>query len=343
MPEEYLHPNNIGKEDMTSTRIAVLDDYMQIAGELADWTSLPGQTETDFFYEKLPEGTNERAKILADYDVLVVTRERTPLPKELMERLPKLKFIASPEMHNRVIDFDYCRSRGIPVCGTTPRPSPTFELTWALILALAKNVTIDDRAMRDGKWQTVVGTEIRGKTLGVIGLGRIGSEVAKVGNAFGMEVIAWSENMTFERAEECGATLVSKDDLFRRSDYVVVMLIQSDRTIGLVGAHEIGLMRPNAYLINPARGPIVDETALVEALKNKNIAGAGIDVYDVEPLPEDHPLRGMPNTVLMPHVAGFTREHYAHWYNGMLEDVRAWLDGRIINEIHGSGVVAVRV
>ena len=328
---------------MAKLRVAVLDDYMKIAGELADWKSLPGDIQTDFFYEKLPEGNNARAVVLADYDVLVVTRERTPLPKELLERLPKLKFIASPEMHNRVIDFDYCREKGIPVCGTTPRPSPTFELTWALILALAKNVTIDDQAMRTGQWQTVVGTEIRNKTLGVIGLGRIGSEVAKVGNAFGMNVIAWSENLTDERAEECVTTLVSKDDLFRQSDYVVVMVIQSDRTIGLVGANEFELMKPDAYLINPARGPIVDEAALVDALKTNKIAGAGLDVYDEEPLSVDHPLRGLPNTVLMPHVAGFTREHYAHWYNGMMEDVRAWLDGEIINEICGSGIVAARV
>ncbi len=328
---------------MADMKVAVLDDYMKIAGELADWTSLPNNIHTDFFYEKLPDGTDARAEALANYDVLVVTRERTPLPKALLEQLPKLKYIASPEMHNRVIDFDYCRERGIPVCGTTPRPSPTFELTWALILALAKNVTIDDRAMREGHWQTVVGTEIRGKTLGVIGLGRIGSEVAKVGNAFGMNVIAWSENMTKARAEECGTTLVSKDDLFRQSDYVVVMVIQSERTIGLVGAHEIGLMRPDAYLINPARGPIVNEAALVDALKNKRIAGAGLDVYDEEPLPVDHPFRGLPNTVLIPHVAGFTREHYAHWYNGMLEDVRAWLDGNLINEIKGSGIAAARV
>jgi phosphoglycerate dehydrogenase-like enzyme len=328
---------------MAEMKVAVLDDYMKIAGELADWKSLPGDIQTDFFYEKLPDGNDARVEALADYDVLVVTRERTPLPKELLERLPKLKFIASPEMHNRVIDFDYCREKGIPVCGTTPRPSPTFELTWALILALAKNVTIDDQAMRTGQWQTVVGTEIRNKTLGVIGLGRIGLEVAKVGNAFGMNVIAWSENLTAERAEECGTTLVSKDDLFRQSDYVVVMVIQSDRTIGLVGAHEIGLMKPDAYLINPARGPIVDEAALVDALKNNKIAGAGLDVYDEEPLPIDHPFRGLPNTVLMPHVAGFTREHYAHWYNGMMEDVRAWLGSEIINEIHGSGIVAARV
>ena len=328
---------------MADIKIAVLDDYMKIADSLADWTSLPGNVHTDFFTEKLPEGTDARATALADYDVLVLTRERTPLPRDLLERLPKLKFIASPEMHNRMLDFDYCRDKGIPVCGTTPRPSPTFELTWALILALAKNVTIDDRAMRDGQWQTVVGTEIRNKTLGVIGLGRIGSEVAKVGNAFGMNVIAWSENMTAERAEECGTTLVSKDDLFRQSDYVVVMVIQSARTIGLVGAQEIGLMKPNAYLVNPARGPIVDEAALLEALKHNRIAGAGLDVYAEEPLPADHPFRSLPNSVLMPHVAGFTKEHYAHWYNGMLEDVRSWLDGTVINEIHGSGIVAARV
>ena len=328
---------------MAKMKIAVLDDYMKIAGTLADWTSLPDHVHTDFFTEKLPDGMDARAAALADYDVLVVTRERTPLPKELLARLPNLKFIASPEMHNRVIDFDHCRERGIPICGTTPRPSPTFELTWALILALAKNLTIEDRAMREGQWQTVVGTEIRNKTLGVIGLGRIGSEVAKVGNAFGMNVIAWSENMTAARATECGATLVTKDDLFRQSDYVAVVVIQSDRTIGLVGAHEIGLMKPDAYLVNSARGPIVEEAALLDALRNNRIAGAGLDVYDEEPLPADHPFRGLPNTVLMPHVAGFTREHYAHWYNGMLENVHSWLDGTVINEIHGSGIVAARV
>lgn len=328
---------------MDDIKIAVLDDYMKIASSLADWTSLPDHVDTDFYCEKFPEGTDARAAALADYDVLVVTRERTPLPQELLERLPKLKLIASPEMHNRVIDFDYCRKKGIPVCGTLPRPSPTFELTWALILALAKNVTIDDRAMREGHWQTVLGTEIRNKTLGVIGLGRIGSEVARVGNAFGMNVIAWSENLTAERAEECGATLVSKDHLFRRSDYVAVLVIQSDRTIGLVGAREIGLMKPDAYLVNPARGPIVDEAALLDALRNNRIAGAGLDVYTEEPLPVDHPFRSLPNTVLTPHVAGFTREHYAHWYNGMLEDVRSWLNGKVINEIQGSGIVAARV
>lgn len=279
---------------MADMKIAVLDDYMKIAADLADWSSLPDNVHTDVFTEKLPEGTEARAAALADYDVLVLTRERTPLPRDLLEKLPKLKFIASPEMHNRVLDFDYCREKGIPVSGTTPRPSPTFELTWALILALAKNVTVDDRAMRDGQWQTVVGTEIRNKTLGVIGLGRIGSEVAKVGNAFGMNVIAWSENMTAERATECGAALVTKDDLFRQSDYVVVMVIQSDRTIGLVGAHEIGLMKPDAYLVNPARGPIVDEAALLDALRNKRIAGAGLDVYAEEPLPAEHPSAACP-------------------------------------------------
>ena len=328
---------------MPEIRIAVLDDYMRIAEKLANWNSLPGDTKTDFFYEKLPEGTVSRARILANYDVLVVTRERTPLPKELLQRLPKLKFIASPEMHNRVIAFDYCRQHGIPVCGTVPRPSPTFELTWALVLALAKNITIDDRAMREGQWQTAVGTEIRGKTLGIIGLGRIGSDVAKVGGAFGMKVVAWSENMTAERAAECGTKLVTKEDLFKRSDYVVVMVIQSERTIGLVGAKEIGLMKSDAFLINPARGPIVDEDALVDALKNKRIAGAGLDVYGEEPLPIDHPLRSLENTVLTPHVAGFTREHYAHWYNGMLENVRSWLEGYVINEIQGSGLTAARV
>ncbi len=192
-------------------RVAVLDDYLRIAGEVADWTVLPDHVTVDFFHEPLPAGA-ARAAALQDYDVLAVTRERTPLPAELLGALPKLKLVCSPEMHNRVIDFDYCRANGIPVCGTAARPSPTFELAWALLLALAKNLTFDDRAMRAGDWQTNVGTEIRGKTLGVIGLGRIGADVARVGAAFGMEVIAWSENMTPAQAAEHGAEHVTKDN-----------------------------------------------------------------------------------------------------------------------------------
>ena len=327
---------------MTEIRVAVLDDYLHVAEAVTDWSRLPDNVSVDFFYEPLPTG-GARAEALDDYHALLLTRERTPFPAELLRALPKLGLVCTPEMHNRAIDFAYCRENGIPVCGTRPRPSPTFELTWALILALAKNLTVDDVAMRVGKWQTNVGSEIRGKVLGIVGLGRIGTDVAKVANAFGMEVIAWSENMTPEQAAASGATCVEKDELFRRADFVTIQVILSDRTRGLVGAHELGLMKPAAYLVNTARGPIVDEAALVAALEDGRIAGAGLDVYEEEPLAADHPLRRLANTVLMPHVAGFTREHYTHWYDGMLENVAAWLDGNPINVIEGEGIVAVRV
>ena len=327
---------------MPDVNVAVLDDYLRLAGTLADWSGLPAHVKVDYFHEPLPAGP-ARAEALRDYDVLALTRERTPLPAELLADFPRLKLVCTPEMHNRVIDYAYCRAHGIPVCGTPPRASPTGELTWALLLALTRNLTIDDREMRRGGWQTNVGTEIRGKTMGVIGLGRIGGEFAQIAQAFGMKVIAWSENMTPEAAAKYGAVHVTKDELFRQSDYVVILVILSERTRGLVGRHEIGLMKPTAFLINPARGPIVDEAALIDALREKRIAGAGLDVYDTEPLPEDHPLRSLPNTVLTPHVGGFTREHYAHWYGGMLENVKAWLEGKTIREIQGDGMSAVRV
>jgi phosphoglycerate dehydrogenase-like enzyme len=326
---------------MTEIKVAVLDDYLHVAEAGADWSLLPDHVSVDFFHESLPTG-DARADALRPYDVLMLTRERTPFPAGLLRELPKLKLICSPEMHNRVLDFEYCRANGIPVCGTAARPSPTFEITWALLLALAKNLTRDDRAMREGLWQTNVGSEIRGKVLGVVGLGRIGADVVKVGRAFGMKVIAWSENMTPEQAKTHGADLVEKDSLFREADFVVVQVILSDRTRKLIGRHELGLMKPTAFLVNPARGPIVDEAALVEVLREGRIAGAGLDVYDEEPLPADHPFRELPNTVLTPHVGGFTQEHYAHWYGGMLENLVAWLGGETIREIEGAGIVAER-
>ena len=327
---------------MTEIKVAVLDDYMKVAPSSADWAGLPAHVKIDFVHDKLPEGP-ARVEALKPYDVLLLMRERTPLPKELLEQLPNLKCICMPNMHNRMLDIGYCVDHGIPVCGSNPRRTPTFEHTWTLILALAKNLLADVEVMRKGGWQTNIGMELKDKTLGVIGLGRIGIEVAAVGRVFGMKVLAWSQNMTPETAEQHGCIHVEKDDLLRQSDVVVVQVIESKRTRGMIGARELGLMKPTAFLVNTARGPIVDEAALIEALREKRIAGAGLDVYAVEPLPADHPFRSMPNVIATPHVAGFTREDYADWYGDMLESLSAWVSGKPIRMVQkGEGFVAVR-
>ena len=327
---------------MKEIKVAVLDDYMKVAPSSADWGSLPPHVKIDFFHEPLPQGP-ARAEALKPYNALLLMRERTPLPAELLSQLPNLQAICMPNMHNRMLDIEYCREHGIPVCGSNPRRTPTFEHTWTLILALAKNLLADVAVMRQGGWQTNIGMELKGKTLGVIGLGRIGIEVAAVGRVFGMTVLAWSQNLTKEAAEEHGCIHVDKDELLRRSDVVVVQVIESKRTRGMIGARELGLMKPTAFLVNTARGPSVDEAALLDALRANRIAGAGLDVYAVEPLPADHPFRTMPNVVATPHVAGFTREDYADWYGDMLESLAAWVSGNPIRMVQkGAGFVAVR-
>src|SRR5215813_10866005 len=313
-------------------RVAILDDYQNVARRMADWASLPAGTEVVVFPDHL-SGTDAVAKRLADFDAVVAMRERTPFPHALLERLPKLKLLVTTGMRNASIDVAAAVERGITVCGTSGLPYPTAELTWGLILALARHIPTEDRATREGRWQVSCGLGLNGKTLGVIGLGGLGSRVAKIGSAFEMEVIAWSQNLTAARAAEVGAKLVTKDELLSRSDVVSIHLVLGDRSRGLLGAAELARMKRTSYLINTSRGPIVDEAALVVALRQGTIAGAGLDVFDDEPLPLDHPLRSLPNTVLTPHLGYVTRETYLSFYGQMVEDIRAFLDGRPLRVI----------
>ena len=309
------------------TRVAILDDYQNVARRMAEWATLPAGTDVVVFADHLKDAGAVAAR-LADFEVVVAMRERTAFPRALLERLPKLKLLITTGMRNASIDVAAAIERGIVVCGTAGLPYPTAELTWGLILALMRRIPVEDRATRDGRWQVSCGLGLNGKTLGVIGLGGLGSRVAKVGRAFEMDVIAWSQNLTEARAAEVGAKLVSKDELLARADVASIHLVLSDRTRGLIGARELSLMKPSAYLINTSRGPIVDEGALVAAVRGGRIAGAGLDVYDDEPLPLDHPMRNLPNTVITPHLGYVTEEGYRIFYGQALEDVKAWLAGQ---------------
>ena len=314
------------------TRVAILDDYQGVARSLADWTSLPAGTEVVTFADHLKDIGAVAAR-LADFDAVVAMRERTSFPRALLERLPRLKLLVTTGMRNASIDVAAATARGVTVCGTAGLPYPTAELTWGLILALFRRIPSEDRATREGRWQVSCGLGLNGKTLGVIGLGGLGSRVAKVGRAFDMDVIAWSQNLTAARAAEVGAALVGKDELLARADVVSIHLVLSDRTRGLVGARELSLMKRTAYLVNTSRGPIVDEAALVAAVRAGTIAGAGLDVYDDEPLPLDHPLRNLPNTVITPHLGYVTEETYRIFYGHALEDVKAWLAGQPVRVV----------
>ena len=317
------------------TRIAILDDYQNTARECADWDSIPGEPDVVAFHQHLA-GEDAVAEALANFDIVVAMRERTPFPASLMARLPTLRLLVTTGMRNLAIDMGAARARGVPVCGTALLPYAAFEHAWALILALAKRIPREDRLMREGGWQAGVSDGLHGKTLGVLGLGKLGAKVARVAHAFDMRVIAWSQNLTDEQAAEHGATRVEKDALFRESDIVTIHMVLSDRTRALVGKHELALMKPTAMLVNTSRGPIVDEAALVEALRAGTIAGAGLDVFDTEPLPVDHPLRSIPGTVLTGHTGYVMQENYALGYSQAVEDIAAWLAGdpiRVLNEV----------
>src|SRR5262245_25332347 len=293
---------------------------------MADWGRLPAGTDVVVFPDHLADPGAVVAR-LAEFDVVMAMRERTPFPRALLERLPRLRLLITSGMRNAAIDLAAAAERGILVCGTGGLPYPTAELTWALILALFRRVPAEDRATRAGHWQQSVGLGLNGKTLGVLGLGTLGSRVARVGRAFEMDVIAWSQNLTAQRAAEVGATLVGRDELLGRADVVTIHLVLSDRTRGLIGARELKLMKPGAYLVNTSRGPIVDEAALVRALRDGTIAGAGLDVFDEEPLPPGHPLRQLPNTVITPHLGYVTEETYRIFFGQALEDIEAFLRG----------------
>jgi phosphoglycerate dehydrogenase-like enzyme len=312
--------------ELIMARVALLDDYQGVALRMADWKSLPGGTDVVAFPDHLDDEGALAAR-LADFDIVMAMRERTPFTRTLLGRLPKLRLLITAGMRNASIDVKAAAERGVTVCGTAGLPYPTAELAWGLILALMRRVPAEDRAVREGRWQTTVGLGLNGKTFGVLGLGTLGSRAARVGSAFEMQVLAWSANLTAERAAEVGATLVSKDELLARSDIVSIHLVLGERTRGLIGARELGLMKRTAYLVNTSRGPIVNETALVRALRDGTIAGAGLDVFDTEPLPKDHPFRSLPNTVISPHLGYVTEETYRIFYGQALEDIQAFLRG----------------
>ncbi|AGL17071.1 D-2-hydroxyacid dehydrogenase family protein [Actinoplanes sp. N902-109] len=307
-------------------KIVVLDDYQRVARTYGPFDSLAG-AEVEVVHEHIAD-PGELAAALRGAEVVVAMRERTPFRS--FDKLPDLRLLVTTGMVNAAIDLAAAAAHGVTVCGTEPAGSGyanTAELTWALILAVQRHVVTEDRAVREGRWQTTVGTDLAGSTLGVLGLGRLGTQVARVGQAFGMRVIAWSQNLTPERAAEGGATYVSKDELFATSDVLTVHLKLSRRTTGLIGAAELAAMKPSAVLVNTSRGPIVDEAALVTALTAGTIAGAGLDVFDVEPLPAGHPLRDAPNTVLLPHIGYVTDAGYRAMYEQAVEDIRAWQAG----------------
>jgi phosphoglycerate dehydrogenase-like enzyme len=306
-------------------KIAVLDDYQNVALESADWSVLSDRADITVFQHHL-DGTDAVIERLLPFDIICVMRERTPLPRNVILRLPNLKFIASTGPVNASIDVAAAADRGIVVSHTGYRSDPTIDLTWALILASARNIVAESNSLRSGGWQRTVGTELRGKTLGVLGLGRVGSEVARIGRAFGMDLIAWSQNMTPKAAQAAGAVLVSKHELFERADILTIHVVLSGRTRSLVGAAELARMKPTARLINTSRGPIVDEQALISAVRNKQIAGAAIDVFDIEPLPASHPFRTLDNVLATPHIGYVSQELYRTFYEDSVSNIRKWLE-----------------
>jgi phosphoglycerate dehydrogenase-like enzyme len=307
------------------TRIAILDDYQNVALEVADWSSLRNRTDLTVFNDHLSD-TEEIVARLSPFDVVCVMRERTPLPRDILMRLPKLRLIASTGTRNGSIDLAAAAEYGIEVTHTGYDSSPTIELTWALILASARNVVAENASLRLGGWQSTLGSGLRGKTLGILGLGNVGSAVARIALAFGMDVIAWSENLTPELAKSHGARWVSKEELLRQSDILTIHLVLSDRTRGLVGAPEFRLMKQSARLVNTSRGPIIQETALLEALREGRIAGAAVDVFDIEPLPQDHPFRRLDNLLATPHIGFVSRELYLTFYQDTVDNVTKWLN-----------------
>lgn len=318
--------------DTAPMRVAVLDDYQRRAEQFADWRSLGPDVDVSFFHSPIERA--ELAPTLAEFEALVLMRERTAFPRSVLEQLPRLELLVTTGMRNASVDVDYLRDRGVVVCGTglsgasqaAGVPS-TAEVAWALIFATFKRVTIEDRALRAGVWQLDLPRNLAGATLGLAGLGRLGSAMVGPARAFGMDVIAWSENLTSERAAEAGVAKVSKDELLERADVLSIHLVLSDRTRGLFGAGDLALMKSSAVLINTSRGPIVDEGALIDALRSRSIAAAGLDVYDREPLPADHELLTLENAVLLPHLGYVSEDTLRSMYGDAVQDIAAFTSG----------------
>ena len=306
-------------------KAAILDDYQNVALELADWSPLADRVDLTVFNDHIDD-VDRLIDRLKPFDVLCVMRERTPLSREIIERLPNLKLIASTGAGNASIDLDAAAERGIEVRHTGYSSTPTIEFTWALILAMARNVPLENQSFRQGGWQLSLGEELAGKTLGLLGLGRVGSAVGIIGRAFRMNVIAWSENLTEERAQEKGVRRVSKDELFSTADLLSIHVRLSERTHHLVGAAELAQMKPTSRLINTSRGQIVDNDALIKALTSGQIAGAALDVYDVEPLGNPHPLRELPNVLGTPHIGYVSKELYRTFYGDTVRNIASWLE-----------------
>jgi phosphoglycerate dehydrogenase-like enzyme len=305
-------------------QVAILDDYQNVALSMADWSEVAARADITVFTDHLAD-QDAVVQRLAPFDVVCVMRERTPLPRTIIERLPRLKMIASTGPFNASIDLPAAEERGIYVSTTGGYVESTVETTWALILAAARRIVDESMSVRGGGWQTSVGGQLGGTVLGLLGLGRIGSRVARVGTAFGMDVIAWSTNLTPKAAEQSGATYVSKDELFGRADVLTIHLVLSERSRGLVGAAELALMKPTALLVNTSRGPIVDEAALIDALRSRRLAGAGLDVFDTEPLPTGHPLRSLDTVVATPHIGYVADRVYRTFYGEAATKIADWL------------------
>src|SRR6476659_6275811 len=314
-------------------RAAILDDYQNVAMGFADWSSITKDVEIKVF-NKTFASQDEAIKALQGFAVIVGMRERTPFPRKVIEALPGLKLLITTGARNASFDVKACAERGITVSGTGAAGSPTTGIAFGLMLELTRRIGFENARLKAGApWQTTIGRDLEGLTLGILGLGKLGQRSAAVGKAFGMKTIAWSQNLTEEKAKAAGADYVSKDDLFRNADFVTISLVLSDRSRDLVGAEALGLMKKSAYLINTSRGPIVDEKALIAVLNSKSIAGAGLDVFDIEPLPLDHPFRKMDNVVITPHLGYVSEQNYRKYFPDIVEDIRAWLDGKPVRVI----------
>ena len=314
-------------------KVAILDDYQAIADQLVDWSRFENSCDVKVFNQPF-ENEEHAIENLKDFEALLIMRERTPITEKLIDGCPKLKFIATSGMRNLGIDLDYAKSKGIIVSGSEGNKNPTAELTWALILGLSRNLKQESENMYQGYWQTTIGFELKGKTLGIMGLGKLGCMVAKVGKAFGMDVIAWSENLKMSHAEENGALAVTKDELFEKSDFLSIHYLLSERSRNLVKYEDLAKMKKTAFIINTSRGPIINEDDLIQALQEEIIAGAGLDVYNIEPLPENHKLRFLPNVLLTPHIGYVTVDNYMKWYTQMAEDLQAFIDGNPIRVLN---------
>ena len=314
-------------------RAAILDDYQNVAMKFADWSGISKDVEIKVFNAPL-DGPDAVIKALQGFAIVVGMRERTPFPRKVIEALPDLKLLITTGARNNSFDVKACTERGVTVCGTGAAGSPTTGITFGLMLELTRRIGFENARLKAGEpWQVTIGRDLEGLTLGILGLGKLGQRSATVGKAFGMRTIAWSQNLTEEKAKAASADLVSKEDLFRNADFITIHLVLGDRSRGLVGAKELGLMKKTSYLINTSRGPIVDEKALIAALQNNAIAGAGLDVFDVEPLPLNHPFRKMDNVVITPHLGYVSEQNYRKYFPDIVEDIRAWLDGKPVRVI----------